>query len=79
MHDYQANFVEYCLQRGALKFGQFTLKSGRVSPYFFNAGLFNRGADLASLAGFYADAIVASGMNIVRNAEPVMTAPTRSR
>ncbi|MEM7563637.1 MAG: orotate phosphoribosyltransferase, partial [Pseudomonadota bacterium] len=43
-----------------LKFGEFTLKSGRVSPYFFNAGIFNRGADLAALASFYADAIHAS-------------------
>lgn len=63
MHAYQSRFVEYCLARGALGFGEFTLKSGRISPYFFNAGIFNRGADLAALAEFYADAIQHSGFD----------------
>lgn len=53
-------FVEFCLQLGVLRFGQFTLKSGRVSPYFFNAGLFNSGKAIATLGRFYAQAIVDS-------------------
>ncbi len=58
MRDYQYQFLEFALSAGVLKFGEFTLKSGRVSPYFFNAGLFNSGASLARLGDFYAQAIV---------------------
>ena len=57
MQDYQQEFIEFALAQGALKFGQFTLKSGRVSPYFFNAGLFNTGQALAKLGRCYAAAI----------------------
>ena len=62
MHDYQSQFLDYCQIRGVLKFGRFTLKSGRVSPYFFNTGLFNTGADLVALGTYYAAAIVRSGV-----------------
>lgn len=62
MHDYQREFIELALDHDVLRFGQFTLKSGRTSPYFFNAGLFNTGARLAGLGRFYADAIVANGV-----------------
>jgi orotate phosphoribosyltransferase len=58
MKDYQREFIEFALEKQVLKFGQFTLKSGRVSPYFFNAGLFNTGRDLARLGRFYASALV---------------------
>ncbi len=57
MQAFQSEFLDYCLRRGVLKFGEFTLKSGRISPYFFNAGLFNTGADLAALGNYYAEAI----------------------
>ncbi|MFM2481346.1 orotate phosphoribosyltransferase [Celerinatantimonas sp. YJH-8] len=62
MKPYQREFIEFALKRGVLKFGEFTLKSGRKSPYFFNAGLFNCGSDLARLGGFYAAALVDSGV-----------------
>lgn len=62
MQNYQREFLDFALDVGVLRFGQFTLKSGRVSPYFFNAGLFNRGSSLARLGGFYAQAIVDSGI-----------------
>ncbi len=58
MPNYRHAFVAFALQAEVLRFGQFTLKSGRVSPYFFNAGLFNTGAALARLGRFYAQAIV---------------------
>ena len=50
-------FLQFALETGVLRFGEFTLKSGRVSPYFFNAGLFNSGAKLSRLAAFYAAAL----------------------
>ncbi len=62
MQDYKHAFIDLAIRRGALKFGSFTLKSGRVSPYFFNAGLFNTGAALAELGACYADAVAASGI-----------------
>ncbi|TVO77054.1 orotate phosphoribosyltransferase [Sedimenticola selenatireducens] len=62
MQNYQNDFLDFALDVGVLRFGQFTLKSGRVSPYFFNAGLFNRGSSLARLGKFYAQAIVDSGI-----------------
>lgn len=63
MKDYQREFIQFAIDRGVLKFGQFTLKSGRTSPYFFNAGLFNKGADLARLGRFYAAALVDSAVD----------------
>ncbi|KDC50735.1 orotate phosphoribosyltransferase [Pseudoalteromonas fuliginea] len=57
MKNYQKEFIEFALEKQVLKFGEFTLKSGRTSPYFFNAGLFNTGRDLARLGRFYASAL----------------------
>jgi orotate phosphoribosyltransferase len=60
--DYKSRFFELALKKGNLRFGSFTLKSGRISPYFFNAGGFDDGASLAGLAQCYADAILHSGV-----------------
>ena len=62
MHDYQHDFISFAIDTEVLRFGEFTLKSGRKSPYFFNAGLFNTGSRLARLGRYYAEAIVASGL-----------------
>ncbi|MFA0551123.1 orotate phosphoribosyltransferase [Vibrio lentus] len=62
MKAYQREFIEFALEKEVLKFGEFTLKSGRKSPYFFNAGLFNTGRDLACLGRFYAAALADSGI-----------------
>lgn len=60
--DYRRDFIAFCLESGVLRFGSYMTKSGRPSPYFFNAGLFNTGARLDRLAEFYALAIRASGL-----------------
>jgi orotate phosphoribosyltransferase len=59
---YQSEFIELCMQLGVLRFGSFTLKSGRESPYFFNAGLFNTGAAIAAVGRAYAEALAASDL-----------------
>jgi len=60
MKNYQRKFLEFAIETGALCFGEFELKSGRTSPYFFNTGLFSDGASAARLGGFYADLIADS-------------------
>lgn len=62
MQAYQREFIRFAIERGVLRFGEFTLKSGRTSPYFFNAGLFNSGSALAQLGRFYASAVMQSGL-----------------
>ena len=62
MHDYQRQFLDFALETGVLRFGRFTLKSGRQSPYFFNTGLFNTGGRLARLGQFYAQAAQHGGI-----------------
>lgn len=60
--NYQRDFIEFAIKNEVLKFGQFTLKSGRISPYFLNAGLFNTGASLSKIGKFYAAAVHDSGI-----------------
>ena len=62
MEDYQHEFFDFAIGQQALRFGEFTLKSGRQSPYFFNTGLFNTGRSLARLGQFYAEAIASAGI-----------------
>ena len=64
VHDYQRNFIELTLSRDVLRFGEFTLKSGRLSPYFFNMGRIDSGAALAQLGRAYAAAVVDSGIGV---------------
>ena len=62
MQEYQKEFIEFALSSKVLRFGEFTLKSGRVSPYFFNAGLFNSGEALSKLGKYYAQSLKDSGI-----------------
>lgn len=62
MYDYQREFIQFAIDTQVLRFGEFKLKSGRISPYFFNAGLFNTGGALLKLGKFYAAALQASGV-----------------
>ena len=62
MQDYKREFIDFALQHQVLRFGDFTLKSGRQSPYFFNTGLFDSGASLARLGRYFATAIIESGI-----------------
>ncbi len=64
MLDYQKEFIQYAIDCGVLKFGEFKLKSGRTSPYFFNTGLFNTGAMLGKLGQFYAQTLIESKLSI---------------
>ncbi|NKB36340.1 MAG: orotate phosphoribosyltransferase [Gammaproteobacteria bacterium] len=63
MLDFQKKFIEFAIKKGVLCFGEFTLKSGRSSPYFFNSGLFNDGLSLQQLGSYYRQAIVQSGID----------------
>ena len=73
MRAYKREFIDLALELGVLRFGEFTLKSGRVSPYFFNAGLFSSGYAAAKLGRYYASAIAESGSSSICCSAP----PTR--
>jgi orotate phosphoribosyltransferase len=62
MSNLRQEFIQFSVEAGVLRFGEFVTKAGRLSPYFFNAGLFNDGANLGRLAAFYADTLIASGV-----------------
>lgn len=59
---YQSDFIDLCVRQGVLRFGRFTLKSGRESPYFFNTGRFNTGAAIGAVGRAYAEAVTAAGL-----------------
>ena len=63
MHPYQKEFLDFAIEQQVIRFGEFTLKSGRKSPYFFNAGLFKTGEAMSKLGRFYAQAIANSGVD----------------
>ncbi len=63
MTDFHSRFIAFAIQRQVIRFGEFKTKAGRLTPYFFNAGLFNTGSSLRALSEFYADAILASGLS----------------
>ncbi len=63
MNQYQQDFIEFAISKDVLKFGEFKLKSGRLSPYFFNTGLFNDGESLQRLGEYYSAAIINSGIS----------------
>ncbi|MFZ2302709.1 MAG: orotate phosphoribosyltransferase [Gallionella sp.] len=63
MHSFRQDFIRFAVQQNVLRFGEFQTKAGRLSPYFFNAGLFDDGASLRNLSQFYAQAILASGLH----------------
>ncbi|MEO5861943.1 MAG: orotate phosphoribosyltransferase [Burkholderiales bacterium] len=62
MTDFRQEFIGFAVKHGVIRFGEFKTKAGRMSPYFFNAGLFNDGLSMSTLSGYYAQAVKASGI-----------------